>query len=155
MKRQLLYILFLLSFNGYSQACGGGILTLTIYTINGDTVKDVSYEVFPASEEFIERQNFRDISGSGIIITDFSESKNVQADKSADKFKTLLARSSLFKSGKFTSTLNFKTIETEYFPVVVKITIKDKSIYILGNYFGGCDREAGLFWNGKYIGLIQ
>lgn len=155
MKRQLifLFILALFFFNGYSQACGGGILTLNMYTINGKAIKEVSYEIFPVSEELIGRHNFQDSRGSVMLINDFSESESIQNEKSNSKLDMFLERSSISRSGKFTDALKFKTKENEYFPIILKISVKGQTVYILGNYFGGCDREVRLFWNGKYIGL--
>jgi len=146
-------MLALSSFNGYSQACGGGILTLNMYTLNGKAIKEVSYEIFPVSEELIGRHNFQNSRGSVMLINDFSESGGLQNEKSNNKLDMLLESSSISRSGKFINVLKFKTTENEYFPLILKISVKGQTAYILGNYFGGCDREVRLFWNGKYIGL--
>ena len=155
MKRHILLIFTILYFtiNGYSQACGSGILTLNIYTINGKKIKEASYEIFQASEELTERYKFPDSYGSGKMIYDFKENDITKIEDST-KLNKLLERSSIFRKGSFTSTMEFKTTENGYFPIILKISIKDQTIYILGNYFGGCDREACLIWNGTYFRLI-
>lgn len=156
MKRQVLLIFSILYFtvNGLSQECGGGVLTLNIYTKNGEKAKNVSYEIFPVHEELIEKFNNSDNLNIGRIINNFSEqeiSQNEDLDNWLNKF---LKNSKISKSGKFVDCLQFRTFENAYFPVIVKISIDGKTVYILGNYFGGCDREANLIYNGYYFILI-
>lgn len=157
MKRQFVFLLIIalfISLKGSSQECGGGILTLNLYTINGKKIKDASYEIFPVSKELIEKYNDTDNWNKGRIINNFSENEILPNEDLINKLNTLLERSSISKSGKFTSTLKFKTLELAYFPIIIKINIKNKTIYIMGNYFGGCDRETSLIWNGGYFRLI-
>lgn len=157
MKRQFVFLLIIALFiplNGNSQECGGGILTLNLYTINGKKIKDVSYEIFPVSKEIIEKYNDTYNWNRGRIINNFSEKEILPNEDLTNQLNKLLERSSISKSGKFTSTLKFKTLELTYFPIIIKINIKSKTIYIMGNYFGGCNREASLIWNGGYFRLI-
>lgn len=153
MKTRIIYTLLitLIFCSGYSQACGGGILTLNIYTINGKKIKGASYEIFQASEEVIKRYNFGYYDSKSV--NDFTQN-DITKNENSIKLNKLLERSSISRKGNFTSALEFKTTENGYFPIILKICIKDQTVYILGNYFGGCDREACLIWNGKYIRLM-
>jgi hypothetical protein len=67
-----------------------------------------------------------------------------------NKLKKWLALSKISSKGKIKSSINFKTFETVFFSMILKITQHKKTIYILGNYFGGCNRQASLIWNDKY-----
>lgn len=154
MKRHFLLFFAILFFklNGFSQACGGGILTLNIYIKNGEKQKEISYEIFSVSKETIE--NYKARGQYYGIINKFSEqeiSKNEDLDNQLSKF---LENSKLSKSGKISDCLKFQTFELVYFPVIIKISIEDKTVYILGNYFGGCGGEANLIFNGHYFRLI-
>ena len=157
MKRQiiLLFILALqFSIKGYSQACGGGILTLNIYTLNGDEIEAASYEIFPVSEQLIEKYKNLNAWESGSVVRDFKETVLISNDSLNTRLQKFLERSSITKSGKFKTSLKFQTTETVYFPIILRVTIKSQTLYIFGNYFGGCDREASLIWNGKNLGFI-
>ena len=156
MKRSFLLIITILYFtlNGYSQACGGGILTLSIYTINGEKAKKFSYDIFPASKEVIEKYSQNDIWKSGKIISGFSENELTANEILNNELSKLLEKSKISKSGKIITNLKFKTMELGYFPIILKINIDNKNIYILGNYFGGCNREACVIWNGTFFRLI-
>jgi hypothetical protein len=156
MKRHILLIFTTLYFtvNGYSQACGGGTLTLSIYTLNGLNAKKISYEIFPASKEIVEKYSQNDIWISGKIINGFSENELIANENLNNELNKLLQTSKISKAGKITTTLKFKTMELGYFPIILKINIDNKTIYILGNHFGGCNREACVIWNGNYFRLI-
>ena len=72
-----------------------------------------------------------------------------------NKLKKWLELSNIPSKGKIKSSINFKTFETVYFPMILKITQNNKSIYIIGNYFGGCYRQASLIWSDKYDSSIH
>lgn len=172
MKHIITFILFaflLISQNGYSQRCGGGTLTFNIYTLNGEEIENFEYEILPVSEEFLQEKLykkvvnevnlnnpnytlFQSVNNSGVIIgeqfvNEIIETNNDKLNESLDK---LLDLSKITKTGKIKSSLGFITHENNNFPIILKISHKDKFIYILGNYFGGCDREASLVWNNGY-----
>lgn len=156
MKRRiaLLISIVLVTTVGYSQVCGSGVMTLNLYTKNGSIDKKAVYEIFPLSKELINKFKDTDNWNIGRIVTDFSE-EEITLDKDlASHLDTLLVYSSISKSGTFISTLQFKTRELAYFPIIIKISVENKKVYILGNYFGGCDREASLIFNGHYFKLI-
>jgi hypothetical protein len=169
MKKILKWILFvgaLISQNGFSQACGGGILTFNIYTLNGVEIEEFNYEIFPVSKELLREKFyskvvnkvnldnpnyslFREINQTGGII--MQQYANEIIDKKNDELngslKKMLELSKINQTGKIKSSLSFTTFELINFPIILKISHKEKTIYILCNYFGGCNREASLIWN--------
>lgn len=150
MKRQTLFLfitLFYITIKGYSQACGGGILTLNFYTKNGEIVKNVYYEIFPISKELNE--TYKKLSSQ--IIENFSEKEIIQNEDLTNELNIFLKVSSMPKSGKFTTSLKFQQAELVYFPVILKISVKTKTIYIYRNFFGGCGGEAYLLWDGNSL----
>lgn len=172
MKNIITYIFFalvLISQNGYSQACGGGILTFNIYTLNGTEIENFEYEIFPISKELLQEKFykkvvnevnldntnyylFQSINSSGVIImesyaNEIIEANNDELNESLDK---MLHLSKITRTGKIKSSLSFTTLELNNFPIILKISNSQKNIYILGNYFGGCNREASLVWNNEY-----
>ena len=154
MKRHILLIFTIIFFsiNGYCQACGGGILSLNIYTKNGEKQKEISYEIFPVSKETFE--NYKARGQYHGIINKFSEQEISQNEDLDNQLSKFLEVSKISKSGKIFDCLKFQTFELVYFPVIIKISIEDKTVYILGNYFGGCGGEANLIFNGHYFKLI-
>lgn len=155
MKQTVLLCIAILcfAFNGYTQVCGGGILDFNIFTLNGTEVKYFEYEIFPVSEKLAKDLGeglHADYKGK--IMYGFSETKIDTTNTFLNtEFKSLLAESKITSKGKIKSSLHFKTHETLYFPVILKITHDKKTVYILGNYFGGCNRKASLVWGNHII----
>lgn len=173
MKHIITFIFFaflLISQNGYSQRCGGGTLTFNIYTLNGEEMENFEYEILPVSKELLQDKLYKKYvnevnlnnpnytlfqsvnNSSGIIIgeqfvNEIVETNNDKLNGSLDK---MLDLSKITKTGKIKSSLLFITYENNNFPIILKISNNQKTIYILGNYFGGCDREASLVWNNGY-----
>jgi len=83
-------------------------------------------------------------SGSQISKALADEIIDINNEEFNAKLQQLLERSKLPKKGKVKSTLLFTTGENIHFPIVLKIVHNRKEVYILGNYFGRCDREASL-----------
>lgn len=162
----ILLVGILISQNGFSQACGGGILTFNIYTLNGIEIEEFNYEILPVSKELLQEKFyskvmdkgnldnpnyylFRGINQTGVIImqqyaTEIIDTNNGELN---ERLKKMLDLSKINQAGKIKSTLSFNTFELITFPIILKISHKEKTIYILSNYFGGCDREASLIWN--------
>ena len=172
MKRQIIFLFILallFSTKGYSQACGGGILTFNIYTLNGTEIDKFYYEIFPVSKELLDEkfynkvvnkanldnpnyELFRQVNEHGIIITEYFAHEVIRTndEKLNENLNKMLALSKITQKGKLKSSLSFVTLETRIFPIILKISHKGKTIYILSNYFGGCNREASLVWNKGY-----
>lgn len=168
MIKWILFVVILISQNGFSQACGGGILKFNIYTLNGVEVEEFNYEIFPVSKELLNekfyskvmvKENldnpnhylFQKINETGGIImeqyaNEIIETKDEELNSS---LKKILDLSKINQTGKIKSSLSFKTFELANFPIILKISHKEKTIYILGNYFGGCNREASLIWDNE------
>jgi len=145
---------------GLSQKCGGGLLTFNIYTLNGEEADEFEYEIFPVSKELLKKHKdsmltinpgyFIDhkVNESGVIFA------KAYADRIIDnndrklniKLQGMLDKSGISGKGKIKSTLVFTTVENIMFPVILKITHKGKSVYVLGNYFGRCERSVSLVW---------
>lgn len=172
MKNIITYIFFalvLISQNGYSQACGGGKLIFNIYTLNGVVIEEFDYEIFPVSKELLQEKFykkvvyegnlgnpnyilFQNINNFGTIIMENIANEIIETkdEKLNEKLDKMLDLSKINQSGKIKSTLSFFTLELNNFPIILKISNTQKTIYILGNYFGGCNREASLVWNNGY-----
>jgi hypothetical protein len=156
--RFIIVITFLLQIHTKSiaQVCGGGTVKFNIYTLNGKAVKSFDYEIFPASEELTKKFNYKDNWGCGEIINGIADSMIDRNDEALNnKLKELLALSKITSKGKIKCSINFKSFETVYFPMIFKITKHNKSVYILGNYFGGCNRQASLIWTDSYYTSIH
>ncbi|MCD0469917.1 hypothetical protein [Flavobacterium sp. JAS] len=166
MIKWILFVGILISQNGFSQACGGGILTFNIYTLNGVEIEEFNYEIFPVSKELLKEKFyskvvnkvnldnpnynlFREINQTGVIIMQqyANEIINTKDDKLNGSLKKMLDLSKINQTGKIKSSLSFNTLELADFPIILKISHREKTIYILGNYFGGCDREGSLVWD--------
>lgn len=172
MKNIITYIFFvfvLISQNGYSQACGGGKLIFNIYTLNGVEIENFEYEIFPVSKELLQEKFynkvvntanldnpnhnlFQNINNFGVIIMENFANEIIETndDKLNESLDKMLQLSQIAQSGKIKSSLSFTTAEVLDFPIILKISNSQKTIYILGNYFGGCNREASLVWNNGY-----
>lgn len=174
MKKMIKWGLFvgiLISQNGFSQACGGGILTFNIYTLNGVDIEEFNYEIFPVSKELLQEKFYSKVvhkvnldnpnyyffekidQTGGIIMQQYAnEIIDTKDDVLNGSLKKMLDLSKINQTGKIKSSLSFNTLELGNFPIILKISHNEKTIYILGNYFGGCNREASLIWdngNGK------
>lgn len=169
MNKTLLSLFILLLYQTiFSQVCGEGTFTFSIYTLNGEKDRNFKYEIFPVSREQLEKfhedglKRDPNYSGSKRLAYTGTILGKVYADQLIDtkneklntKLQKLLEASKISKSGKIKAQLNFKTRENQRFPIILCITHKRKSIYILGNYFGHCDREACLIWGNKGIRLF-
>lgn len=165
MKKILIYLFFITSISqsGNAQECGGGTLTLNIYTINGSNVEYFDYEILPVSEKLL-RENFLtkirgsveaqnnmeiDIYQKGIIIKEEFSREIIEKNNEINTDLKKMMSSDL-KNGKIKSYLKFKTLELERKLVLLKVKLKDKTIYIVGNFFGGCDRELSLIWDNRF-----
>lgn len=151
--RFIIVITFLLQFHTKSiaQVCGGGTVKFNIYTLNGKAVKNFDYEIFPASEELTKKFNYKDNWDCGEIMNGIADSMIDRNNEALNnKLKKWLALSKISSKGKIKSSINFKSFETVFFPMILKISQHNKSVYILGNYFGGCNRQASLIWTESY-----
>lgn len=159
----------LISLNGFAQRCGGGKLTFNIYTLNGKEIDSFDYKIFPVSKELLKEkfylkvvsevnladknyELFHSVNESGVIIAEhfvneIIDTVNKDLKKQLSKWVEL---SEISQTGKIKSSLFFKTHENANFPIILKIIRNQKTIYILGNYFGGCNREASLIWDNGY-----
>lgn len=169
-KTYILIFLIFFSVKGFTQTCGGGTLTFNVYTLNGEEIDEFEYEIFPVSGELLRKNLYekvvnkanldndnyslyRNVNDSGIIISEHFANEIIETndEKLNENLQKLLHKIS--QKGKIKSTLLFTTFETIDFPIILKISNKKRTIYILGNYFGGCNREASLTWSKGYVKL--
>ena len=61
----LIVLPFTIKVNG--QACGGGILTFNIYTINGSKVKDFRYEIWPVTKKILEEDFKKEMEAKNVM----------------------------------------------------------------------------------------
>lgn len=172
MKKQII-LLFLISLyfslSGFSQACGGGKLTFNIYTLNGHDIKEFTYEILPVSKELLKEKFykkvvnevnlgnknyvlFQAVNTSGVIVKEHFASEIIDKNLNGE-LKKILDLNKMNQTGSIKSSLSFNTLELGDFPIILKISHNEKTIYVLGNYFGGCDREASLVWNNEFSKL--
>ncbi|MFC4815547.1 hypothetical protein [Flavobacterium sp. GCM10023249] len=172
MRTIIIYTIFSFLFfsqNGFSQACGGGKLSFNIYTLNGIEIDNFDYEIFPVSKELLREKFYQKVvnevnldnpnyylfqkinASGGIIMEQYAkEIIEINNEKLNSDLKKMIDLSNITQTGKIKSSITFNTFELTNFPIILKISHKKKTIYILGNYFGGCDREASLVWNNGY-----
>lgn len=147
-----------------AQLCGGGILHFYILTPNGSEPIDFEYELFAASDSLVQQKVYdvldkysveraqRAFNETGFEIAkqtaeEISSQKDEKRNSQLDKF---IANSGLLRKGRIKDLLEFKTYELVGFPVILKISAKGKSIYILGNFFGNCNRISTLLWTDRF-----
>jgi len=164
-----IFTFFLFSQNLFSQACGEGILIFNIYTLNGIDIEEFDYEILPVSKELLKEKFYKkvvskaylddsnyklflEVNGSGVIIMESFANEIIKTNdkKLSEDLDERLALSDITQKGKIKSSLLFRTRENNDFPIVIKTSHRGKTIYVLGNFFGGCNREASLVWNNKY-----
>jgi hypothetical protein len=169
MKKIILISLLFFFQNGFSQECGGGKLLFNIYILNGMEIDEFDYEILPVSKELLQEKYYQKVVSKinldnpnyylfqkisevgGIIMEQYAnEIIETNNEKLNRELKEMLDLSNINQKGKIKSSLIFNTLELTNFPIILKISHKKKTIYILGNYFGGCNREASLVWNNGY-----
>ncbi|NMH26819.1 hypothetical protein [Flavobacterium silvaticum] len=147
-----------------AQLCGGGILQFYILTLNGSEPIDFEYELFTASDSLVQKKVYdvldkysieryeRAFNETGFEIAKQTaeEISNPQDEKRTIQLDKFIANSGLSRKGKVKELLEFKTYELVGTPVILKISAKGKSIYILGNFFGNCDRISTLLWTDRF-----
>jgi len=176
-------ILFILSFlvispNIYAQACGGGVFTLYFYVLNGEKKDTLKYEILTIDPENLEKilwQDREDVSNaeyagvmremrSGLILdtklvedlfcstTEKKTNEELISGAELDRLlqNSVMKKSALIVDGK----ISFHTFETYFKPYLLKITANEANIYILADFFGGCDRVNNVLLN-KYPELTR
>lgn len=168
MKKILLFLtMSFFSANTYTQKCGVGVFSIELYILNGEKQLDLDYELLPVSQRFVidsiirKDDNFynqqikvRNYYEGVIVREDLALNILLQTVSSQDerKFEKFVSSQSFPVKGTLKQKIDFKTIETVFFPVILRLKSKTGATYILANFFGGCDRVLSLLGkDGKII----
>jgi hypothetical protein len=148
----------------FSQACGEGELYFEFYVLNGEKIENLQYEVISVSEEAIEKvftkYQFDVLHANmyfGSVINEEDAEKIISLQKDTN-LDGLLTNSELDNSGTISGgIITFMTFETLNSRYLLKITYDTKTVYILANLFGGCDRTSKVLfsWRNKPIIVPQ
>ena len=141
-----------------AQACGQAVYTIEFYTPNGDKEQEFEYEVIPINLDsldviyslygFVDKFEYDAYVGTLIEERFIDKLIDYETPEVKESFEKILSLSSNEVKGKAKkSMIVFQTYETWYVPVLIKVTSGKKSLYIVANPFGGCDREAIILWN--------
>lgn len=158
----LIIITFYGNSNAFAQACGQGLFFFEIYTLDGEKENDINYEVFPINkdslksiyrEEILDQFNYNAYNGTiiqseeAIRIIDTTEIGRKELNQ---VIKLNMHKNDRVTSGKFKNgQILFHTYET-YRPLfLLKVSSKNKEVYILANVYGGCDRTSIIIWNDR------
>ena len=156
----VLILIVILSFKVKAQACGQGVYTLEFYTLDGDEKKDIDFEILPINSDSLEflfskytnlEDQLRFNSNKGTVLQSRLASRiignkqqGLASIKNYDIFKMEKFKGKLDKS-----RVEFNTVETYYELFLLKLMEEDKEVYIVGNFFGGCNRTIVLLWNDR------
>lgn len=142
------------------QACGQGIFSLEIYTLNGEKELDISYEIFAINRDSLEAifsqgrilDKIMYASYYGYIIQSKHAlriiDKTESGQKELDEIFNLHVHKDDKQVGKIEgSQVHFNTLEVSYNLLLLKVNSSDKEVYIIADFFGGCDRTSVILWN--------
>lgn len=166
MKKSLLFfsvlsLISLLNKNTFSQGCGGGTYRLDIYTINGTEKLNVSYELFPINEYLLDsalQGPYLKILKSKIhlgMIVDSTFARQISDNNLLDELeRRLLSTNNLIRGNAINSGIKFNTSEGIYFLCMLKLSSDEMTVYVIGNFIGGCGTNSAILWN-KYPVLFD
>lgn len=143
-----------------AQACGQAVYSIELYTLNGDKEEDFEYEVIPINLDSLKvlyslygySDTFEYDTYIGTIIEERFTDKLIdyETPEVQESFEKILSISENKTQGKAKhAMIVFQTYETWYMPVLIKITYGKKTLFVLANPFGGCEREAIVLWNDR------
>lgn len=132
-----------------AQVCGGGVFTFEFYTLNGEKIKNINYEIFPVNKENvynIDSNLVYDLYRGTIINSEYVDRLiNPAAEAALDK--VLAIRGNKKKGVVKYGTIKFNTTELGYFACLLKLSSNKKDVYIVANLTGGCNRTTTILWN--------
>ncbi|WP_075343596.1 hypothetical protein [Tenacibaculum agarivorans] len=144
LKRLLFLCLIFIQSYIFSQACGSGIFTLKIEA-ESDAI--IGYEILQIKQEF-KSLDYNDFY-HGYIINE-KEFNELKVEKFDEKMiPPLLGQIDTIVNNVSNNTINFKTIESGCYVYLIKIKTLSRTIYVLANCFGGCDRKSTLVLSEK------
>jgi hypothetical protein len=139
-----------------AQACGEGTFTFEIYTLNGNKLENINYEILPFNIDSIKIYSHQprfDLYRGEIINAGYA-TKLVDTSKVKVLDEHLAFRDNKKKGAVKDGIINFKTLELAYYPCMLHLFSNKKDIYILANLVGSCNRTAAVLWN-EYPQLVS
>jgi len=156
-------IVFIILFTSmvFSQACGSGEFNFEFYILNEEKIENLNFEVLPVSEDAIgevftkyQQDVFHANMYFGSVVKSEDAEKIISLEKDAN-LDGLLTNSELDNSGRIIrGIITFSTFETLNSRYLLKITYDDKTVYILANLFGGCDRTSKVLFSWRQAPII-
>ena len=140
----VLVSIFFVNSKIYAQACGGGIYRIEIYVLNGTKEIDICYEIFPIKD------NYSSIIPDYQIRSQMIEEKYALKIMNIDTQQNDLPFYAKPKGKVENGIITFNTLENYYKKYLLKLYSDNESIYILGNFFGGCGNIKRILWK-QYV----
>ena len=132
-----------------AQLCGGGIFTFEFYSLSGNVLENINYEILPVNMDSVKNVSHLlrlDLTKGEIINAGYV--KNLEDTLGNTKLERELAfRDNKKKGAVKDGIINFKTLEGVYYPCILHLSSNKKDIYILANLVGGCNRTTAVIWN--------
>ncbi|QCE43043.1 hypothetical protein [Psychroserpens sp. NJDZ02] len=129
-----LIAIFIYQFS-YSQACGGGELTLEFYTKNNQQLKYEIKEVEIIDDDLLKNTNV----GIKIDSTNMKGIKELKFDK--NKLPGFISQSINCNNHIVDNQLKFKTLELFNKVFLLRVWSEKEEVKILIELFGGCNRK--------------
>jgi hypothetical protein len=143
-----------------AQACGQGVFSLEIYTLHGEKEQDINYEIFAINRDSLEAvfSQGRDLdkiiysSFYGSIVQTKNALRIIDTTKSGQRELDNIFNLHLHKDDKpvgkiENSQVHFNTLELSYNLFLLKLNSNNREVYVIANFFGGCNRTSALLWN--------
>lgn len=164
MRTLIILFLFIFTINSsqINAQCDKGIFTLEICLQAGTECDSIEYEVLcvdvqeyssnytsiKKSKKLRDEQFFMNTKGGIMIDEELAEDITERKDKWDEYFFENAAKEIGFKQKGYISDGKLEILTCEKCDVmhIIKITFEGKNYYILGNFFGGCDRTSILFY---------
>lgn len=175
MKKLIIIVVFIFNFSysyhTYAQACGKGFFIIEIDTPLPEKTPEINYEIIPVNltifkekfPEIIHLENTRPMlikEKEALELQDISYEGQIELDKHLNfsKVKDYIESSGLsvinnIQSGAFKNGfIRFQNLENYYnYIALLKLSSKNKNIYIVTNIFRGCDKKLIIKWHESTI----
>ncbi|GEM_PF-5459385 len=147
-----------------SQACGQGVFTIKVYTMNASPLERMSYEIFPLNydslkavyppekygEHYLDRFQYNWSRGTIIpsehatrVLDTVSETTIGWLNRGL--YHTKNKKSGFLKEG----VVRFGTIETYTVPYLLRLSTESESVWMVVHVFDGCDRTSIVLWDDR------
>ncbi|WP_157730253.1 hypothetical protein [Tenacibaculum jejuense] len=136
--------IFISQFGVFSQACGSGIFRFEIKTETN--TEEITYEILQIKKSSTDHnQDYY----YGVLL-DEKQLKNFEFENFNINNLPPILRNTVYTDYDSTNrVIKFTTIEGLNRNYVLKIKVNKRTIYVLSNFFGGCDRKTTLIISKK------